>query len=739
VNSIDESQVTDDSAYRPVAPAQPEIGDLLGIARRGWLFIVAGTALGFIGALIITSTIPPTYKATARIAFERTLPRYMQTNKVTNEPIIDDYDTLGQTYVIASESILLQVVRSLSLDSDPDFAGSGNDKKTLGTRVRGLFDNIAEASGLRKRPADDQSIPHHSDPEKIAFDTVTRNLTVSREDVQSVLTIGFSWKDPVKAAAIVNTTIDTYLEQNIAEKMNLVVVARRVEQARLEELQQQVKDADRAVLEYKTANNLVGSDQQTLTHGQIFVMQKQLTDAQLAMVDAKSRMDASALLAPDNELITKLRAELLDLSARADAVEKVAGKDHSAAIRARNRMAEVQQAIANEQRRIGESYGKEYDLARARYAELSASISQAVDSENAAGNRTGRLRQLQSAADNLRDLYNRMVQQATAMNRVDAQPAIIPDARILMRATPPLQTESSKKRFLIHAIGSMAGLLLGAALVFVRNFPFGVFRTSQQVTNATGLPCAVLPEISGADEQASLWSGEYVLDRPYSRFAQSLRSIWGVINIAQRDSGAKVVGVVSSNPGEGKTTLAINLAAHFGCRSDTRVLLIDADFYRQSLTKSATPAARAGLREALEEPAALTKFVVRKERLNIDVLPCPVPEQMPGSTELLGTVAMEELVSVARQSYDLVIIEIPPMAAIVDYKIIGRHCDGLILVVEWGKTSQRLVLECLSDASALMHRVRCVVLNKADPAALRSIEYYKGARFQAYYYDEKRA
>ena len=100
---------------------------------------------------------------------------------------------------------------------------------------------------------------------------------------------------------------------------------------------------------------------------------------------------------------------------------------------------------------------------------------------------------------------------------------------------------------------------------------------------------------------------------------------------------------------------------------------------------------------------------------------------------------MEELVKVARQAYDLVIIEIPPMAAIVDYKMIGRHCDGFILVVEWGKTSQRLVLECLSDASALMDRVLYVILNKADPAALRSIEHYKGDRFHAYYYDQKRA
>jgi succinoglycan biosynthesis transport protein ExoP len=169
------------------------------------------------------------------------------------------------------------------------------------------------------------------------------------------------------------------------------------------------------------------------------------------------------------------------------------------------------------------------------------------------------------------------------------------------------------------------------------------------------------------------------------------------------------------------------------------VLVIDADFYRQSLTQRVAPDARVGLKEALEEPTALAKFVVRKERLNLDALPCPLPDRMPNAAELLGTVEMEQLINVAREAYDLVIIEAPPMAAVVDYKMIARHCNGFIFVVEWGKTSQRLVLECLSDASALLDRVLCVVLNKADPSALRSIEYYKGDGFHAYYSDRKRA
>src|SRR6516225_6233980 len=216
--SIDDSQFIDDAAHRANGPAQPEIADLLGIARRGWLFIVAGTAFGLICALMILSTIPPTYKASSRIVFERTMPRYLQTNKVTNEPIIEDYDTLGQTYVISSESILLEVVRSLSLASDPDFAG-GKVTETLGSRIRGLFRSSAQALGLPERKAEDRSIEPRADPEKIALDTVVRNLTVSREDVASVITIAFSWKNPVKAATIVNAIVDTYIDASVVNKI----------------------------------------------------------------------------------------------------------------------------------------------------------------------------------------------------------------------------------------------------------------------------------------------------------------------------------------------------------------------------------------------------------------------------------------------------------------------------------------------------------------------------------------
>jgi succinoglycan biosynthesis transport protein ExoP len=732
---------TDEIPQKSSGRAQPDIADLAGIARRGWLYMAAGTALGLLAALAVLSTMPPIYKASSRIAFEKTMARYMQTNKVSNEPIIDDYDTLGQTYVISSEDILLKAVRSLGLANDPDFIEE-KENEDVGSRITGLFRSAAESLGFSKKTA---AIPR-SDPEKIAFDKVVRDLTVTREDVASVISIGFSLKDPVKAAAIVNAIVDTYMEANIAAKVSSTKVAGRAVQERVEEVKQQAQDAERALNDFKAANQLVGGDKDALSHGSLNILGSNLTNSRLALAEARNRVErlakdpnAAALFTPDNALIARQRSELVDLSIRAKDVEKRVGKDHLAAVKIRTRMAEVREAIAEEQKRIAGSFDKEYELARLRHDEISTAVSGVLTNEGENSKIFSQLRGLEKVADAARAQYDQVLREVSEANRVDAQPSITPDARVLMRAAPPTQTEASKKRWLILAGGSFLGFMLGGCFLLQRDFPFGVFRTSQQVTDVTGIFCGILPAVEGAEEQTAVQTGEYALKAPHSRFVETLRSIWSMINAAQVNSDTKVVCVISSVPGEGKTTVATNLAAHFARNSTTRVLLVDADLHHPSLTKRVAPDAKIGLKEALAEPTALSKFVMRKDRLNLDVLPCPISDRVRNAAELLGSTEMEQLVDAARQAYDLVIIEVPPIAAVVDYKMIARLCDRFIFVVQWGKTSQRVVLECLDDASAFVDRIACIVLNKVDPSSLRSIERYKGERFQDYYSDQKRA
>ena len=201
-------------------------------------------------------------------------------------------------------------------------------------------------------------------------------------------------------------------------------VAGKVVQERVEELKQQAEDAERALFEFKTANNLVGTDKDTLSHGQLDILGHNLTTARLAMAEARSRMerlardpDAVALFTPDNELISKLRSELMDLSIRAKDIEKRVGKDHLAAVKIRTRMEEVREAIAEEQKRISGSFNKDYELARARYDELSATVSGVLGEEGDNSKVLSQLRGLERAADALRSQYDRTLQQVSEIEQ----------------------------------------------------------------------------------------------------------------------------------------------------------------------------------------------------------------------------------------------------------------------------------------------------------------------------------
>jgi succinoglycan biosynthesis transport protein ExoP len=94
---------------------------------------------------------------------------------------------------------------------------------------------------------------------------------------------------------------------------------------------------------------------------------------------------------------------------------------------------------------------------------------------------------------------------------------------------------------------------------------------------------------------------------------------------------------------------------------------------------------------------------------------------------------MAQLLSVARKSYDYVIIEIAPVMSVVDVKMIERFVDQFVFVVEWGETKRDLVLDALSEAEIIRDRLACVILNKADPVAIQKIESYKGIKSGGYY------
>jgi succinoglycan biosynthesis transport protein ExoP len=515
-------------------------------------------------------------------------------------------------------------------------------------------------------------------------------------------------------------------------------------------LRVQAIDADRALQSYKIANNLVNTDKGLLNSEQLS-LNTQLANARVAMAEAKTRLDriqqamsegipsATVTDALSNSVIIKLRSQYVDLAAKFAELENRVGPGHIAVVKLKEQMDELRILIRAEEERIAGSYATEYQIAKARENELAAAAAHLVGEAGTSSQAQVTMRELESSADTLRNLYNSFLQK---FKEIDTQSATKPvqDARIITRAAPQLHTSSPKKAAAALVGSIMLGLFLGAGAAVAREWAADVFRTANVVEQVTDKYCVILPVVKAREQMsprrrntASALIEEFVLDAPYSRFTETLRNVKALINTAQAERDIKVIGIVSTVAKEGKTTIAANLAALMIAASGARTLIIDGDLHMRLLTAKLAPDAREGLIESLCDPTRLSTFVSRRQRSGLDVLPCVLSARIPNAAELLGSPQMEQLLVAARKAYDYVIIEIAPIMSVVDIKMIERFIDGFILVIEWGHTRRNLVLEALSEVQVIRERLLGIILNKADPVALRRIEAYKGDRFRSYY------
>jgi len=667
--------------------------DARWILRRGWRLPALGALIGLALAATYLLFVPDVYKSSARILLDRSVNRYLQSSKIVDEPTFDDTDIGGQIYVLSSDSIVVPVVKELNLARDPEFVGQRGGQGKTGIRkfisdLRNSVFNVRPAIFGFQLPEMQVSLAGwkrtapNIDPnlvlERTAVENLLRQLTVYREDAPNVINVTYASRDPVKAATIANALADKYIATTEERKLKSNKMISQLLEDRLLELKRQSEDADRALQEFVTAHNLVG-----ITSGRVSPANADATTTQTFA---------------NNELILKLRTQYVDLAAKAAELERQLGPTHLAVVKLHNQMQQLKEAMKNEDQRNGLG-----------------------DADQA------KLRDLESSAATLHNLYNSALRKSNEVNQVQPETQ---DAHIITRAAPPL-SKNYKKSILLLGGGLTFGLFAGAALALGREWLASVFRTPAQVRQATGIYCTVLPTI--APERKGSGIEDYVLDAPYTRFTEAIRNARALLRADQRRHGNKVVGVISAASNEGKTTVVSNLATLLNASTRERTLIIDGDLHRRTVTAELAPGAREGLLEALEDPSRLKELVVKRERSGVDILPCALSERNPHAAELLGSPQMEKLLDKARASYDFIIVEVPPIMSVVDIKMIERFIDSFIFVIEWGKTKRSLVEEALDEVENIRDRVLCMLLNKADPAALRTIEAYKGARGGDYY------
>ncbi|CAM5762368.1 chain-length determining protein [Labrys miyagiensis] len=747
-----------DSPFGPEEQSSISFGNLFNALRRRWLFILVCAFIGvaLAGTYIVLAT--PMFTATSSILLDTRMNQFLQKQDIIANSSVDSSFVDSQVELLNSESIALSVIQKLGLDKDREFVGPPVSAfGILMWQANKAFTNLKQAFGL----GSDSANSLDDTPQRIAVETFSKRLTAKRVGMTYVIDISFASEDPDKSARIANAVAGAYIDQGLNSKIDSTRRAAGWLQDRLKELKTQAAQADAAVQKFKSESNIIDTGRGLMNQQQLADLNSQLVVTKTATAEAKARLDriqhveGNSLLdgtvtdALNNSVITRLRAQYLDLSAQEASLSQRLGPNHQAAVKLREQMTELRNSIANEVQRIAAAYASDYAIANARQKSLEDSLAALVDETDTSNIAQVKLRDLESTADTYRTLYDSYLQKF--QESIQQQSAPVTDTRIITLATPPL-FKSSPKTVLFIAAGLLLGLFAGAGSTLARELSADVFRSSDEVERSTGFEClgtAPTVRIGRKSRLRRLEDGrrrggsrkalaaatvcENVLDEPFSRFSEALRNVKVSIDGIRLTRDVRVIGIVSAVPGEGKTTIAGNLAS-LVASTGHRTLLIDADLHRRAVTSAlAWDADGGGLMEALIDPARLGQLVHTRSSSGLDVLPCVTERRPVNAAEILGSVQMNRLLTEARGVYDYVFIDFAALMPVVDAKAAAHLVDGFVYVAEWGASSRKLVLEALSSSDVIRERLIGILLNRAEPSALRHSEGYRGRAFQAYY------
>ena len=248
---------------------------------------------------------------------------------------------------------------------------------------------------------------------------------------------------------------------------------------------------------------------------------------------------------------------------------------------------------------------------------------------------------------------------------------------------------------------------------------------------------AVVPRILAHDDNV-LWSA---VDAPFSRFAESLRVLKVAIDLSELVRSNKVIGFTSSLPNEGKSTLAA-AAALLIAQTGARTILVDCDLRNPSLTQALAPSAQAGLVEVISDKAPIEDVLWQSDpKTNLSFLPAVMKSRVAHTNEILASAATKRLFVELSKRYEYIIVDLSPLAPVVDVRTTTHFVDSYICVIEWGHTKIDVVKKALADAPGVYQNLIGTVLNKVNINKLGRYDahrgkYYRNKHYARYGYGE---
>ncbi|PLY03344.1 MAG: protein tyrosine kinase [Desulfuromonas sp.] len=579
------------------------------------------------------------------------------------------------------------------------------------------------------------------------FNATVRSLrsTVNASEVgkgTNIIRLSYQNTDPRLASDIVNTLATVYLDRNIVFKTEEARKSVEFISQQLDDVRQLLDEAEDSLQDFKSQSGIIRLDTEAETLiGQLTMADKEknayrlhsrqaefaINALQEAIRDGKSYAPSSLL---DDPVLAELAKELARLEVERMRLLADFTEAHPS-------VQQVNSQIAEAQRRMLATYQSLQDGYRLRIRDLDKEIARFEKKLKGLPEAEQQLVRLTRLATVNADIYTFLLQKheeariaraatISSINIID--PAIVPDT--------PIKPNKKKNLLLALIVGCMAGI----GVAFFLEYLDDTIKDAESARQVLDVPVlSVIPFISprngnGDDESSPDKIKRTLITHlePRSPAAEAFRTLRTGIHFSSFDEEKKVILVTSSFPGEGKTTVAANLAETMA-KTGSKVLLIGCDLRRPSLHTIFDQPRSPGLTEVLIDDSKLEDAIHRTGINKLDFISAGMTP--PNPAELIGSSRMQEVLDELKVDYDTIILDAPPLLAVTDSSLLSVYATMAVVVLEAGRVQVRALQRMKELLESLQIKVAGMVLNDKSGKGMEYYSYYRD-RYGKYGYGQ---
>jgi capsular exopolysaccharide synthesis family protein len=708
------------------------------ILKRKWT-IISFVFIVLIATGVMTFTRSPIYRSTATIQINKENPQVVDFKEIFSINTVEmDYHQT-QYRILESRTLAKRVVHSLKLSEHPEFLPK---PKTAYQESKGKI--LAFFSGFFSSPKEDAS-PSETKKEILLVSQFLSRLKIEPIRNSLLVKIHFDSNYPELSAQVANTVAASYMQQNLEIRFITTEKAKEWLTGQLQDLKGKVERADEDLQIFGSKHDIISLEEKEN------VTMQRLTELNEALTKAESdRIAKEAIyrqikgtnidsLPPifENKLISDLKQAYIQLEAQYVKQLETLKTDHPEMTRLRKQMEILKTRLDGEISKIAAGIKNDYESGLKREALLRQAFEQQKKKAMVMKEKAIQYNILKREADTNRDLYKGLLQR---MKEAGISAGITAsNIQLVDQAELPIRPYKPNKRLnLILAL--IVGLFLGVGIAFFFEYLDNSVKTPEDVEQLVRLPFfGLVPEISWekrrrGDKEPFCPVELITFGHPRSMLSEAYRNIRTSILLSFSGKPPKKIAISSPNPAEGKTTTVINTAIALS-QTGARVLIIEADLRKPKIHRIFEQENGMGLSNFLSGNAELDSVIKKTEIPNLFyILSGPLP---PNPSELLGSSIFKGMIDSLGEQFDHIVIDSPPILGFADSVVLSTSVDGIILVVQGGKTPRETLQQAKDVLSQVNTRILGVVINRVNIRRSRYDGFgYYYYRYH-YYYGEK--